>query len=127
MRRSLLILLLCCSSALARDPFHPVAGAICLPPVAPLTGWQLQGIIGRPSRFHALLVTPQGKVIVVRARQSLALAPWQLSDIDRRSLTLVVRNSCSAQRTAFYLAGASHEKDSDVMAGTLLPVAGPRR
>ncbi|UIL52814.1 MULTISPECIES: HofP DNA utilization family protein [Pantoea] len=127
MRHRLLVLLLCCSSALARDPFHPVAGAVCQPPVEPLTGWHLQGIIGRPSRFYAVLVTPQKKAMVVRAGQPLALSPWQLSDIDRRSLTLAVRNSCSAQRTAFYLKGAPHEKDSDVMAGTQLPAAGPRR
>jgi len=40
MRRSLLILVLCCSSALARDPFQPLAGAACLPAAEPLTGWR---------------------------------------------------------------------------------------
>ncbi|MSE19593.1 DUF2531 domain-containing protein, partial [Pantoea agglomerans] len=53
MRHSLLILLLCCGGVLARDPFRPVAGSVCEASVEPLTGWCLQGIIGREAHFHA--------------------------------------------------------------------------
>ena len=127
MRRSLLVLVLCCSSALARDPFQPLAGAACLPAAEPLTGWRLQGIVGRGSRFHGWLLTPQGQVRAIRAGQPFALTPWQLIAIDRRSLTLAIKNSCSAQRHSFYLKGSPHENSSDVIAGSQLPVAGPRR
>ena len=61
MRHSLLILLLCCSGVLARDPFRPVAGSVCEASVEPLTDWRLQGIIGREAHFHAWLLTPQGE------------------------------------------------------------------
>lgn len=127
MRASLLILLFCCSGTLARDPFQPLTKALCLPPVEPLTGWRLLGIIGREARFHGWLLTPQGQAIGVRAGQSFAVAPWQLSEIDRRSLTLAVKNSCSAQRTSFYLKGSPYEKDPAAVAGSKLPVAGLRR
>lgn len=126
MRRSLLCLLLCCSGVLARDPFHPVTQSRCLAPVKPLTGWRLQGIIGRETRFHALLITPQGQAIVVRSGHAFAMTPWQLSDIGRHSLTLSVTNSCSAQRTSFHLKGSPYEKDPDA-AGFKLPDATPGR
>lgn len=129
MRRSLLILILilCCSGVLARDPFQPLAGAACQPAAEPLTGWRLQGIVGQGSRFYAWLLTPQGQVRTIRAGQPFALTPWQLIAIDRRSLTLAIKNSCSAQRHSFYLIGSPHENHSDVIAGSQLPVAGLRR
>ncbi|MDH2069159.1 HofP DNA utilization family protein [Pantoea sp. GD03673] len=127
MRHSLLILLLCCGGVLARDPFRPVAGSFCQALVAPLTGWRLQGIIGREARFHAWLLTPQGESIMVRTGKPFSLAPWQLADMTRRSITLAVPDSCTAQQTAFYLKGRSHDKDSHAAAGHKLPAAGLRR
>lgn len=127
MRHSLLILLLCCGGALARDPFRPVAGSVCKALVAPLTGWRLQGIIGREARFHAWLLTPQGESVTVRTGKPFSLASWQLADMTRRSVTLAVPDSCTAQQTAFYLKGRSHDKDSHPADGHKLPDAGSRR
>jgi len=126
MRHSLLILLLCCGGVLARDPFRPVAGSVCEASVEPLTGWRLQGIIGRKAHFHAWLLTPQGESITVRTGKPFSFAPWQLADMTRHSLTLAVPNSCNPQQTAFYLKGRSHDKDS-YPAATQLPSAGSRR
>lgn len=127
MRHSLLILLLCCGSVLARDPFRPVAGSVCEASVEPLTGWRLQGIIGREAHFHAWLLTPQGESITARTGKPFPFAPWQLADMTRRSLTLAVANSCNAQQTEFYLKGRSHDKDNHSAAATKLPAAGLRR
>ncbi|PEI04599.1 hypothetical protein CRM79_15945 [Pantoea agglomerans] len=127
MRHSLLILLLCCGGVLARDPFRPVAGSICETLVEPLTGWRLQGIIGREMHFHAWLLNPQGESVAVRTGKPFPLTPWQLADMTRRSLSLAVPNSCTAQQNSFYLKGRSHEKDSDSAAAHKLPAAGLRR
>ena len=126
MRHSLLILLLCCGGVLARDPFRPVAGSVCEASVEPLTGWRLQGIIGREAHFHAWLLTPQGESITARTGKPFPFAPWQLADMTRRSLTLAVPNSCNAQLAVFYLKGRSHDKDNH-SAATKLPAAGLRR
>lgn len=127
MRHSLLILLLCCGSVLARDPFRPVAGSACEASVKPLTGWRLQGIIGREAHFHAWLLSPQGESVTARIGTPFPLVPWQLAEMTRRSITLAVPNSCTAQQTAFYLKGRSHEKDSHSATGHKLPAAGLRR
>ena len=127
MRHSLLILLLCCGGVLARDPFRPVAGSVCEASVEPLTGWRLQGIIGREAHFHAWLLTPQGESITARTGKPFPFAPWQLANMTRRSLTLAVANSCNAQQTVFYLKGRSHDKDNHSAAATKLPAAGLRR
>lgn len=119
MRHSLLILLLCCGGVLARDPFRPVAGSVCEGAVEPLTGWRLQGIIGRNAQFHAWLLTPQGQSLTARTGQPFPLAPWQLTAITRRSITLAVTNSCNAQQTGFYLKGRLYEKDRDAAANKL--------
>lgn len=126
MRHSLLILLLYCGGVLARDPFRPVAGSVCEASVEPLTGWRLQGIIGREAHFHAWLLTPQGESVTARTGKPFPFAPWQLADMTRRSLTLAVPNSCNAQQAAFYLKGRSHDKDNH-SAATKLPAAGLRR
>lgn len=127
MRHSLLILLLCCSGVLARDPFRPVAGSVCEASVEPLTDWRLQGIIGREAHFHAWLLTPQGESVTARTGKPFPFAPWQLADMTRRSLTLAVPNSCNAQLAVFYLKGRSHDKDNHSAAATKLPAAGLRR
>lgn len=127
MRHRLLILLLCCGGVLARDPFRPVAGSICEALVEPLTGWRLQGIIGREMHFHAWLLNPQGESVAVRTGKPFPLPPWQLADMTRRSLSLAVPNSCTAQQTSFYLKGRSHEKDNYSAAAHKLPAAGLRR
>jgi len=127
MRHSLLILLLCCSGVLARDPFRPVAGSVCVAATEPLTGWRLQGIIGREAHFHAWLLSPQGESVIARTGKPFPVSPWQLAAITRRSMTLAVPGSCTAQQTAFYLKGRSYEKDSYSAAGHQLPAAGLRR
>jgi len=127
MRHNLLILLLCCSGVMARDPFQPVTGSTCVSAVEPLTGWRLLGIIGRDAHFSAWLLTPQGQNVTARSNKPFPLSPWQLTDITRRSLTLTVANSCTAQQTAFHLKGRSDEKDRYPDSGTLLPAAGLRR
>ncbi|MEN4523626.1 HofP DNA utilization family protein [Pantoea agglomerans] len=127
MRHSLLILLLYCGGVLARDPFRPVAGSVCEASVESLTGWRLQGIIGREAHFHAWLLTPQGESITARTGKPFPFAPWQLADMTRRSLTLAVANSCNAQQAVFYLKGHSHDKDNHSAAATKLPAAGLRR
>lgn len=127
MRHSLLILLLCCGGVLARDPFRPVAGSICEALVEPLTGWRLQGIIGREMHFHAWLVNPQGESVAVRTGKPFPLSPWQLAEMTHRNLSLAVPNSCTAQQTSFYLKGRSYEKDSYSAAAHKLPAASLRR
>jgi hypothetical protein len=42
------------------------------PDAEPLTGWRLQGIVGRGSRFHGWLLTPQGQVRAIRQKSSHA-------------------------------------------------------
>ena len=126
MRHSLLILLLCWGDVLARDPFRPVAASLCQAAVAPLTGWRLQGIAGRETRYQAWLLTPQGERVTLGSDTPFPLTPWQLVAITSRSLTLAVPASCHAQRTTFYLKGYAHVKDSDP-APHQQPAAGLRR
>ncbi|WHQ75779.1 DUF2531 domain-containing protein [Pantoea sp. Lij88] len=127
MRHSLLILLLCCGGVLARDPFRPVAGSVCEALVEPLKGWRLQGIIGREAHFHAWLLSPQGESVIARTGKPFPVSPWQPADMTRRSITFAVPDSCTAQQTAFYLKGRSHDKDSHPAAGHQLSAAGTRR
>lgn len=127
MRHSLLILLLCCGSVLARDPFRPVAGSVCEALVEPLKGWRLQGIIGREAHFHAWLLSPQGESVIARIGKPFPISSWQPADMTRRSITFAVPDSCTAQQTAFYLKGRSHDKDSHPAAGHQLPAASSRR
>jgi len=127
MRHSLLILLLCCGGVLARDPFRPVAGSVCEALVEPLKGWRLQGIIGREAHFHAWLLSPQGESVIARIGKPFPISPWQPADMTRRSITFAVPDSCTAQQTAFYLKGRSHDKDSHPAAGHQLPAASSRR
>lgn len=47
MRSSALLLWLCSSLALARDPFQPLAATLCQTQVAAPEGWRLQGILAR--------------------------------------------------------------------------------
>ncbi|WP_293773394.1 DUF2531 domain-containing protein [uncultured Pantoea sp.] len=127
MRYSLLILLLCGGGVLARDPFQPVATSLCKAVVAPLTGWRLQGIVGREAHYHAWLLTPQGQSIMARSGRPFPVAPWQPAGIRRHSITLVVPDSCEAQQTRIYLKGGAHDKDSPAAAGPERPAAGLRR
>ncbi|MGK3142428.1 HofP DNA utilization family protein [Pantoea sp. C2G6] len=127
MRHSLLILLLCCGGVVARDPFRPVAQSLCLAPVEPLAGWRLQGIIGREAHFTAWLLTPTGESVTARSGEPFPLSPWQLVAVTRRTLTLVVEKSCTAQRITFHLKGRSDDKDSYSAGGAELPAAGSRR
>lgn len=112
MRHSLLILLLCGSVVLARDPFRPLPASLCKRAAAPLAGWRLLGIVGRESHFRAWLMTPQGESVMARRDRPFPFAPWQPAAISRRSITFVVPDSCEAQQTRFDFTGGSHDKDS---------------
>lgn len=121
MRPNLLILLMCCGSALARDPFQPMAGAACIQQVETLPGWRLQGIIGREDHYRAWLLGPQGKIITVDAGQPFPLAPWRLASLTRSRVSLVVENSCSTQTLSFQIKGHARDKDEHFDAGIVLP------
>ena len=55
MRSSAGVLLLCCSLALARDPFQPPSAGVCQQQVAAPDGWRLQGIVGSSTHYVAWL------------------------------------------------------------------------
>ena len=116
-----LIFLIFCGVAQARDPFKPYPGAACIKQVEPLQGWLLQGVIGRKDRFQAWLLSPQGKAIKVRTGHPFPLPPWQPETLNRRSLSLTVKNSCLPQNISFQLKGRIRDKDDHFAAGTLLP------
>lgn len=127
MRRSLLILLLCCGGVLARDPFRPAAPSLCRAAVAPLTGWRLQGIVGRKAHFHAWLLTPQGQSVRVLSGKPFLVDPWQPVAVSRHSITFAVPDSCEAQQTRLSLKGRLYDKDSLAADGPGWPAAGLRR
>lgn len=127
MHRSLLLLLLCCSSVLARDPFQPVLGAACVQPIEPLAGWRLQGIIGRDNHFQAWLLAPQGKAVKVHTGDPFPLVPWRVKTLTRHSVSLSVENSCSMQTISFQLKGRARDKDDHFNVGLVLSDASLRQ
>ena len=60
MRAKWLLLWLSTASLYAapRDPFQPLASSLCVTPIA-LTGWRLQGVLGRAPALRAWLVSPR--------------------------------------------------------------------
>lgn len=111
MRSSALVLLLCSSWALARDPFQPLAASQCQAPAAVPQGWRLQGIIGREPHFVAWLVSPQGKRQRLSAPTAFPVAPWQVTQLSAHTLVLSATQSCPPQHITWVIKGGFYEKD----------------
>ncbi|MDJ0037814.1 HofP DNA utilization family protein [Pantoea allii] len=124
---SVMLLLLCCGVAQARDPFRPLTGVACVAEVEPLSEWRLQGIIGRAPRFQGWLLTPQGNAVKVLSDQPFPLLPWQTDQFTSRTLRLSVPGSCSSQYFTFHLKGSPHDKDIDSDVSADLPDVRPRQ
>ncbi|MEZ3500943.1 HofP DNA utilization family protein [Pantoea sp. KPR_PJ] len=125
MRAELIMLWFITASLCAapRDPFQPAAQSLCEAPPAVLTGWRLQGVLGREPGLRARLVSPQNAVLTIAPTEPVALPGWQLSAIDRRSLTLRTRSGCAPQSTTFSLKGSVYAQDGSLSAGVYLPAA----
>ncbi|MEB5974063.1 HofP DNA utilization family protein [Pantoea dispersa] len=117
MRSSALVFLLCSSWALARDPFQPLAASQCQAPAAVPQGWRLQGIVGRAPHFIAWLVSPQGQSQRLSAPGAFPVAPWQITQLNARSLVLSATQSCPPQQITWVIKGGFYEKDAAAVAG----------
>ncbi|MEA5105281.1 HofP DNA utilization family protein [Pantoea sp. S18] len=111
MRSSALLLLLCSSLALARDPFQPLAETLCQAQVAAPEGWRLQGIIGTATHYVAWLVSPQGKSHRLNDQASLPQSPWQVVQLTSRTLVLSAAQSCKPQQITWVIKGGFYEMD----------------
>ncbi|WP_416411374.1 HofP DNA utilization family protein [Pantoea sp. App145] len=112
MRSSVVLLLILYSAlALARDPFQPVAPAICHTVVTSVEGWRLQGIIGTPQRYVAWLRSPQGKSIRLTEQMLLPFSSWRVQQITSRTLRLHADQSCSAQQITLQIKGGFYATD----------------
>lgn len=113
--------------AAPRDPFQPVASSLCDAPPEALTGWRLQGVLGREPALRAWLVSPQNAILKIAPAEPVALPGWQLSAIARRSLTLKTRSGCLPQITTFSLKGSAYAQDGPLSAGVQLSHARTRQ
>jgi len=111
MRSSALLLLLCSSLSLARDPFQPLAASVCQSQAAVPQGWRLQGIVGAASHFTAWLESPQGKSHRLSAHQPFPVPPWHVEQITARTLVLSATQSCPPQQITWILTGGFYERD----------------
>ena len=111
MRSSALLLLLCSSLALARDPFQPLTETLCQAQVAAPAGWRLQGIIGTATHYVAWLVSPQGKSHRLNDQASLPQSPWQVVQLTSRTLVLSAAQSCKPQQITWVIKGGFYEMD----------------
>lgn len=129
MRFELIILWLVAASLCAapRDPFQPAANSLCEVPPEVLTGWRLQGVLGREPVLYAWLVSPQNAILKIAPAEPVALPGWQLSAMTRRSLTLTTRSGCLPQITTFSLKGSSYAQDGSLSAGVHLSHARTRQ
>ncbi len=111
MRSSALLLLLCSTLALARDPFQPLAASLCQSLAAVPEGWRLQGIVGAAPHFMAWLESPQGKSHRLSAQQPFPLAPWQVEQLTAHTLVLSAARSCPPQQITWVIKGGFYETD----------------
>ncbi|KNC12729.1 hypothetical protein AC790_12105 [Pantoea sp. RIT-PI-b] len=111
MRSSALLLLLCSSLALARDPFQPLTERLCQAQVAAPQGWRLQGIIGAAPHYVAWLVSPQGKSHRLTEQTPFPLPPWQVVQLTAHTLVLNAAQSCSPQQITWVIKGGFYEMD----------------
>jgi len=118
MRAKWLLLWLSTASLYAapRDPFQPLASSLCVTPTA-LSGWRLQGVLGRAPALRAWLVSPQGTTVKIAPAASLPLSGWRLSAIAPRSLTLTTGSGCSPQMITLSLKGSAYAQDDTFSAG----------
>ncbi|WP_311790652.1 MULTISPECIES: HofP DNA utilization family protein [Pantoea] len=118
MRAKCLLLWLSTASLYAapRDPFQPLASSLCVAPTA-LTGWRLQGVLGRAPALRAWLVSPQGTTVKIAPAAPLPLSGWRLSAIAPRSLTLTTGSGCSPQMITLSLKGSAYAQDDTFSAG----------
>lgn len=112
MRSSALLLLLCSSLALARDPFQPLAATLCQTQVAAPEGWRLQGIIGTAPHYVAWLVSPQGKSHRLDNQAPFPQPPWQVVQLTSRMLVLSAAQSCTPQQITWVIKGGFYEMDN---------------
>ena len=105
--------------AAPRNPFQPPPDTRCESPAA-LTGWRLQGVLGRPPRLRAWLTSPQGTVVKIAAEDRLPLKGWRLSAIAPRSLTLAAGSGCAQPVATLSLKGSVHAQDDTLTAGVPL-------
>ena len=126
MRAKWLLLWLAAATLYAapRDPFQPPPEIRCEPPAA-LTGWRLQGVLGRAPRLRAWLTSPEGEIIKIAAAERLPLPGWRLSAIAPRSLTLTAGSGCAPQFVTLSLKGSAHAQDDTLTAGEPLARARP--
>lgn len=121
MRAKLLLLWLTAATLYAapRDPFQPLASSLCDTPAA-LTGWRLQGVLGRLPSLRAWLVSPQGAIVKIAPAQRFPLSGWRLRAIAPRSLTLMTRSGCAPQILTLSLKGSAYAQDDTSSAGVPL-------
>lgn len=120
MRAEWLLCLMALSlNAASRDPFQPLPGTLCGTPPETLTGWRLQGVLGRPPSLRAWLVSPQLAILKVVPAEKFPLSGWQLSAITPRSLTLITRSGCAPRTITLTLKGSAYAQD-DTAAGMRL-------
>ena len=110
--------------AAPRDPFQPPSESWCEPPAA-LTGWRLQGVLGRAPRLRAWLTSPQGGVVKIAAADRLPLPGWRLSAMTPRSLTLTAGSGCAPQFVTLSLKGSAYVQDDTFTADESLAHARP--
>ncbi|MGP4131352.1 DUF2531 family protein [Pantoea tagorei] len=124
MRAKWLLLWLAASllHAAPRDPFQPPDNR-CQPSAA-LTGWRLQGVLGRAPRLRAWLTSPQDAVIKIAAADPLPLPGWRLSAIAPRSLTFTTGSDCALHSVTLSLKGSAYAQDGSLTAG--VPLADAR-
>ena len=111
MRSSALLLLLCSSLSLARDPFQPLTASVCQSQAAMPQGWRLQGIVGAAPHFTAWLESPQGKSHRLRAQQPFPLPPWQIEQLTAHTVVLSAAQSCPPQQITWVIKGGFYETD----------------
>lgn len=114
MRSSALLLLLCSSLALARNPFEPLAETQCQAQVAAPTGWRLQGIIGAAPHYVAWLVSPQGKNHRLIDQAPFPLPPWQVVQLTAHTVVLSAAQSCQPQHITWVIKGGFYEMDDAI-------------
>jgi pilus assembly protein HofP len=111
MRSNVLLLLLCSTFALARDPFQPQAETRCQTQVAAPEGWRLQGIIGVTPHYVAWLISPKGKSYRLIDQAPFPQPPWQVVQLTARSVVLSAAQSCSPQLITWIIKGGFYEMD----------------
>lgn len=94
MKFSALVILFLALDVAARDPFLPAGSGRCSPIGEAEVPWRLQGIIGRPGRYEAWLISPSEKRLHVSVSDRPAGSGWQVEHIDLQGITLRDEQAC---------------------------------